>query len=240
MKTALYLASGLVLLFSVGCGNAPTDPPFSPPIIWTGALTVDAWIQVGDEVVRPDSMRLEFNSVDSGMVANPHVILDLPEGSYSVGVIALYNLVTYTSPRRPVIVVYRQINLYTTELLQANVRGSLEVIAMKDGVREGDSISVWLDRVDLGVGSNPWTINDLAEGRHHLIVTSHAGDLQGRTSEAIVVAEDTNSVEIAFQEIGLENGMTAPDILGQNTDGSVKLLSDEQGKIVYLYFFEYT
>lgn len=240
MRRAFRRLFVVAMVFIAGCGEPPGNTPVTPPIVWTGSLTIDARILTDAGVIQPDSIRLEFNLADSGLVANPITLNDLPEGSYDVAVSARYNFISYSSPSRRVNVVYRQINRYEPELLPANIRGALRVAAHRDGVPAADSVYVWIDRIDFGLGANPRVIGGLSEGSHSLIVTSKGYDFQGSSSDAIVIADDTSGADVAVDSIGVEIGDVAPDILAQNDDGEVKLLSAERGKITFLYFFEYT
>jgi hypothetical protein len=239
-----FMLSQLMVLLAMACGGCGHPPPgapdLPPPVVWKGSLLVSATIVTETDTLLPDSVTVTLDGVRLGQIANGDSISGIPEGTHEVALSARLNFITYISSHRSVYVTANSVTWLNEALQRADLRGSLLIRAERNGEIVDDSVYAWLDGEDLGSGPNPRLLTDLTEGIHRLTVGNDSAAAQAWLSDAMVVASDTTDLELALSSISVEEGGHAPDVLGINTDGAPKMLSDHWGEVIFLYFFEYT
>jgi len=238
MSRRLQILMGAVTAFLTACGEPPSSPPIHPPSEWKGTLIINAWMRVDADTIRPDSIEVFINQISNGVFSNPATLV-LLEGDHEIFTEVNLNYVTNRSTPQIIPIIFNQISRMEAQLAPAGLTGSVFIFGLLNGTLINDSLTLWLDGTDLGRGANPWLLYNLSEGRHRATVWGANGTYQGWLPDLIVTAGDTSFQYCAFTPASIDSGEFAPDILNRDANDSMRLLSDERGKVVLLLFFGY-
>jgi len=178
-----------------------------------------------------------------GYLVNPGTIAFVPEGDHRLATYLNHDGVDFIGTEQDVTVTFAEV----TEIEYQLVTGGAISITAAFNENILSEYGLKLNGTSYGVDAGPRTIGNIAEGRHKLVIwydqINAPGDttfIEGWQRNVRVELAETTFVYIEMQVVAPDSGFHAPDLECVDIDGNKHILSDHWGKVIYLYFFEYT
>ncbi|MBT7788246.1 MAG: hypothetical protein HN757_05140 [Calditrichaeota bacterium] len=208
-------------------------------VVNVGVISIRNFINIdGGEQVEPESIGVILDGDSLGFLTNPVTLHMIPEGSHDIATYVNYAGRDYVGPPRGVNVSLGETSAMNIEM----VAGGVIIATARYNGQVVSELGLKLDGEISEISGSPKVITNVSSDDHVLVAWAmdDTTRLEGWDTEIEVATGETLYVQIDLQVVSPWVGMHAPDIYCSDIDGNSHSLSENWGKVIYVYYFSYT